>query len=104
MRTGIAILLQVFFATLMAWADETLPLLKAGPDVYSNVSITAITPTDIYFTHARGMANVKLKNLDPAFQKHFKYDAAKAEAVEKKQKEAMAQSLRPVANDRTNAQ
>jgi hypothetical protein len=49
------------------------------------------------------MANAKLKNLDPVWQKHFKYDPAKAETAEQKQKDAdlhfkteeSAASLRP---------
>ena len=74
-------------------ADENLPALKAGSDVYSNVTVTIITPTDVYFTYnnGAGMANVKLKNLDPDLQKHFHYNPAKASAVEQKQAKANAE-------------
>jgi len=68
-----------------AFADEKLPVLEAGSDVYSNVTVTAVTATDIYFTYAGGMANAKLKNLNPELQKHFHYNALKANAVEQKQ-------------------
>jgi thiol-disulfide isomerase/thioredoxin len=67
-----------------AGADDTLPVLKVGSEVYSNVTVTSVTATDIYFSHARGMGNAKLKNLDPDLQKHFHFDPAKAGAVEKK--------------------
>jgi thiol-disulfide isomerase/thioredoxin len=67
-----------------AFADEKFPVLKVGTNVYSDVTVTATNATDIFFTHAGGMANVKLKNLSPELQKHFNYNAAKAGEVEKK--------------------
>jgi thioredoxin-related protein len=74
-----------------AFGDEKIPVLKVGSNVYSNVTVTIITATDIYFTHADGMANVKLKNLSPELQKHFHYDAVKAGEVEQKQAAANVQ-------------
>jgi thioredoxin-related protein len=74
-----------------AFADEEFPVLKVGSNVYSNVTVTIITATDIYFTHAGGMANAKLKSLSPELQKHFHYDAVKAGEVEQKQAAANAQ-------------
>ena len=62
-----------------------MTVLKVGGDVYSNVTVTTLTATDIYFTYAGGMANAKLKNLSPDLQKHFHYNAAKAGQVEQKQ-------------------
>jgi len=67
-----------------ARADEKFPLLQAGSQVYTNVNITKVGATDIFFTHAGGMANVKLKTLSPELQKHFNYDPQKARAVEQK--------------------
>jgi thioredoxin-related protein len=72
-------------AAMATHADEKLTVLKVGGDVYSNVTVTTLTATDIYFTYAGGMANVKLKNLSPDLQKHFHYNAAKAGQVEQKQ-------------------
>jgi len=72
-------------------ADEQLPALRAGNNVYSNVTITAITTTDVYFTCAGGMGNAKLRDLDPDLQKHFHYDPAKAGEVEQKRATANAQ-------------
>jgi thiol-disulfide isomerase/thioredoxin len=74
-----------------ARADEKFPLLKAGGTTYTNVTVTGVSATDIYFTYDQGMANAKLKDLDPALQKHFSYDPAKAGAVEKKQAADQAQ-------------
>lgn len=77
-------------AAMTAWADEKLPLLKTGSEVYSNVTVLSSTATDVFFTYNnggndKGMANAKLKDLSPELQKHFHYNAAKAGAVEQKQ-------------------
>jgi protein disulfide-isomerase len=68
-----------------ASADEKLPVLQAGSEVYSNVTVTKVSATDIYFTYAGGMANAKIKNLSPDLQKHFSFDPQKAREVELKQ-------------------
>jgi thiol-disulfide isomerase/thioredoxin len=81
-------------------AEEHLPSLKVGDEVYSNVTVTSVTATDIYFTHSRGMGNAKLKDLDPDLQSHFHYDAAKAAAKQSEQAQANArygQALRDAA-------
>ena len=72
------------------WADEQLPVLQAGSDTYSNVTVLTVTATDVYFTYnnGKGMANAKLKNLSPDLQKHFHYNPAVASAVEQKQARA----------------
>jgi cytochrome c biogenesis protein CcmG, thiol:disulfide interchange protein DsbE len=72
-------------ATLSAGADETLPLLTVKGQAYSNVTVTVVTATDVFFKHAGGMGNAKLKDLDPKLQAHFHYDAAKGALVEKEQ-------------------
>lgn len=69
--------------TLVAGADETLPVLTIKGQTYSNVTVTAVSATDIFFSHAAGMGNAKLKDLDPKLQAHFHYDAAKSALVEK---------------------
>ena len=73
-----------------AVAAEKLPLLQVGTETFTNVTVTTVTATDVYFVHSRGMGNAKLKNLDAETQKHFKFDAAKAGEVEKKQSAANA--------------
>jgi cytochrome c biogenesis protein CcmG, thiol:disulfide interchange protein DsbE len=70
---------------LAARSDEFLPVLKVNGDVYSNVTVTTVTATDIFFTHANGVGNAKLKNLAPELQQHFHYDAAKSAQIEKQQ-------------------
>ena len=91
MRAQGFIVFSLIAAVWAARADEKLPVLKAGSEVYSNVTVTTVTATDIYFTYARGMANVKLNQLDPALQKHFGYNPKKAGEVEQKQAAANAQ-------------
>lgn len=68
-------------------ADEKLPVLQAGTDVYSNVTVLSVSATDVYFTfnNGKGMANAKLKSLSPDLQKHFNYNPAVASTVEQKQ-------------------
>ena len=91
MRARGFIVFSLIAAVWAVRADEKLPVLKAGSEVYSNVTVTTVTATDIYFTYARGMANMKLSQLDPALQKHFGYNPKKAGEVEQKQAAANAQ-------------
>jgi protein disulfide-isomerase len=86
-----------FFSTLIlagiisiARADEKFAVLEAGSAVYSNVTVTSVSATDVYFTFAGGMANVKLKQLSPELQKHFSFDPKQAKATELKQAENQA--------------
>ena len=88
---GVFIALILLAAAWVACADEKLPMLKVGSNVYSNVTVTTVTTTDIYFTHAGGMGNLKLKQLSPELQKHFGYDPKQAGEVEQKQAAANAQ-------------
>jgi cytochrome c biogenesis protein CcmG, thiol:disulfide interchange protein DsbE len=81
-------------------AEETLPFLKVGSEVYSNVTVTSVTATDIYFSHSRGLGNGKLKNLDAAMRKHFNYNATNAAGMEKKQREASWQFRVDLANQK----
>ena len=91
MRAKGFIAFSLIVAVWVARANEKLPVLNAGSEVYSNVTVTTVTATDIYFTYARGMANVKLSQLDPALQKHFGYNPTQASEVEQKQAAANAQ-------------
>jgi protein disulfide-isomerase len=91
MRAGVFIVLGLITAVWPAHANEKLPVLKAGSEVYSNVTVTTVTATDIYFTYPNGMGNAKLKSLSPDLQKHFHYNPAKAGEVEQKQTAANTQ-------------
>ena len=75
---------------LLHAAEVSLPLLNVGTETYTNVTVTTVTATDIYFFHSSGMGNAKLKNLDPETQKKFRFDPAKAAAKERQQAAASA--------------
>jgi hypothetical protein len=90
MCTRSLFILGLVAMTSSALADEKLPTLKAGSETYSNVTVTKVTATNIFFISNRGLTNVELKNLDPVLQKHFHYDPAKA-AGEQKPKAGNAQ-------------
>jgi hypothetical protein len=81
MRIGSAVVFQLICAGLSMAADQKLPVLKVGTQVYSNVTITSVSATDIYFTYDKGAANAKLKNLEPALQKLFNFNPARANAA-----------------------
>jgi thioredoxin-related protein len=85
MRSTILTVLTLAATLLAASADEKFPTLKIGSDTYTNVTITSVSATDIFFFHAGGVGNAKLKDLSPELQQHFKYDPDKAKAAELKQ-------------------
>jgi hypothetical protein len=108
MRFRIVVLLQLLLAAFAARADELLPLLKVGTEVYTNANVTTITATDIYFHTDKGMGTAKLKDLDAELQKHFHYNPAKMAAAEKEKAagDTLASALTPFDPivDNTNAQ
>jgi protein disulfide-isomerase len=75
-----ALLLAGFYRA--AVADEKLAVLQVGSEIYSNVTVTSFSATDVFFTYPGGMANAKIKKLSPELQKYFHYDPEKARAVE----------------------
>jgi cytochrome c biogenesis protein CcmG/thiol:disulfide interchange protein DsbE len=86
--SGLFLAFGFLAAAPAAVADEQFPVLKVGSEVYSNVVVTSVTATDIYFSHAEGLGNAKLKNLDPGMQRHFNFDAKQAVETERKQRES----------------
>jgi cytochrome c biogenesis protein CcmG/thiol:disulfide interchange protein DsbE len=94
---GACLALGAFFAITTANAEEKLPILKASGEVYSNVTVTSVSATDVYFTYSGGIGNAKLKNLAPEWQQHFKFNPTNATAVEKSQVEATEQYKRNLA-------
>jgi thiol-disulfide isomerase/thioredoxin len=86
MRAGAVILLNLLAMASIAVADDTMPALVAGTNTYKNVAVFKVSATDIYFTCDKGIANVKLKDLDPALQKHFNFNPTNVAAIEQKQK------------------
>ena len=87
-------------ATPVVASEERLPVLKVGNEFYTNVVVTSFSATDVYFSHARGMGNARLKNLEADLQKRFHYDAAKAGEAERKQAEASAQYAMIIATNK----
>lgn len=88
-------------ALLMAAAsiqaeNQHLATLRVGAETYTNVTVTSVSATEIFFSHSRGLCNAKLKNLDPELQKLFHLDPAKAIEVERQQAEANAVFLSEV--------
>jgi disulfide reductase len=81
-------------------ADQQMPVLTVGSDVYSNVNVTMITATDIYFTYnnERGMANAKLRELSPELQRHFHYNPARAGETEQTQAQANTEYHEEIVN------
>ena len=90
-------LLQAVMGSAQA-AEEHLATLRVGSEVYSNVTVTSVSVTDIFFTHSRGVGNAKLKNLDPAVQKMFHFDPAKSDAQQAEQAKANALYTQAVRN------
>jgi cytochrome c biogenesis protein CcmG/thiol:disulfide interchange protein DsbE len=88
MRIALLTLLVAGWSAVTACAEEKLPLLKIGADTYTNVIVTSVTDTDIYFTHSQGLGNARLSKLTPELQKRFGYQPAKAAAAEKRQAQA----------------
>jgi cytochrome c biogenesis protein CcmG/thiol:disulfide interchange protein DsbE len=79
------ILALLLLTVLTGRADVVLPVLTVKGEVYSNVTVTAVTDTDVFFTYTNGMGNAKLKDLDPKLQSYFNYDPVKGAAQEKKE-------------------
>jgi hypothetical protein len=98
MRFGVWSISCLLLTALSARADEKLPLLKVGADVYSNVTVTAVSATDVFFTTGGGMGNAKLKDLDPELQKHFNYNPARANEAATNQAAANKEFLKQAIN------
>jgi thiol-disulfide isomerase/thioredoxin len=81
------LLMLMLGAAVSVKADEKLPVLRAGSETYSNVTVTTVSATDVYFFYPGGMGNVKIKNLSPDLQRHFNFDSKKAAKVEAQQAE-----------------
>jgi thioredoxin-related protein len=71
----------LFAAVIVARASDKIVLLKAGNTTYTNITVTSVSATDVYFTYGGGMGNAKLKDLSPELQQHFGYDSKAAKAV-----------------------
>src|SRR5260221_8826964 len=82
------IFLLVWLLICSAGAEPLkLDTLKVGATTYKNVTVLGANTTDLYFRHAHGFANVKLKYLAPDLQKRFDYNPKAAEEAEKRRSE-----------------
>jgi hypothetical protein len=92
---------------LVGLGDEHFATLKAGSEVYSNVTVTSATATQIYFTHSGGISGAKLKDLETDLQSHFHYDPTTAASAELRRIQEDAQYRQSVASasatNRSNA-
>jgi hypothetical protein len=99
-RSGCLVLLGASFQ--LATAADKFPTLHVGDQTYTNVTVTSVTLTDIYFTHRGGMGNARLKTLSPELQRRFNFDTTKSEAAEKAQAEASSRYYQIAATNRTS--
>ena len=63
----------IFVGPLTLHADEAFPVLEAGSETYSNVTVTSKTGRYIIVSHAKGMTSIKLKDLSPDILKQLGY-------------------------------
>lgn len=85
-----ALLLGICTILRIQAADQHFDELTVGDDSYRDVTVTRVTETDIYFTHANGMGNAKLRKLAPELQRAFEFDPAEAAEAEASAKDGAA--------------
>src|SRR5512142_3392652 len=85
---GVKRLVVVLWLSL-AWtapaAQVKLDSLRTRSLIYSNVTVLGFNTTEVFFTHAAGMTNVKLKYLDSTLQGRCLYDPNAAAHAEQQQ-------------------
>jgi thiol-disulfide isomerase/thioredoxin len=87
-------------AGLSLTAQASLPTfqrLDVGSTTYTNVSVLSYNSTDVYFRHAQGVANVKIKYLKPDIQKLLEYDPKTADKVEEQRSREEKEAARTLA-------
>lgn len=97
MQKLLSVVLLAALASYSSRAEEKIPYLKVGVDHYTNVVVTSVTDTDIYFKHDGGMSNARLKKLSPELQERFGYEPTKSAAAEKQQAEANRTARKEIA-------
>jgi len=95
------LLLLALVPALALSAAEQIKLgsLKVGRKTYRRVTVLGVSETDLYFRHAYGISNVKLRHLEPELQQRFDYDSVAAEAAERRQMEEDSEYFETVALD-----
>jgi hypothetical protein len=69
-----ASLLVLLLTTTFGWCDGLLPVLKTRTETYNNVTLISHTPTHLFIQHSRGVADVKIHELDAATLKALGVD------------------------------
>ena len=80
----------------LAATDMHLPDLQVGSTIYSNVTITDVTATDIYFKHSNGVGNARLRHLKPELRQRFNYNPEIAAETEHQQDMSSADSAKAI--------
>lgn len=85
-RIILSIFLLGFVATGAPVVDEKFDTLTIGKDTFTNVTVLNKTRTDVFISHSRGMASLKIKELDTSAQLKLGYQieqpkTTKAEAI-----------------------
>lgn len=62
--------------------------MRVGSRIYTNVTITSFSAADVYFSHSQGVANAKIRNLEPSVQKLLDYNPSQAQVAEQAQEQA----------------
>lgn len=88
--------LCVFLVATAHAAQIKLESMQVGSKVYRNVTVLGFNDTDVYFTHAGGIANARLRNLEPELQKMFDYNPQVAAEAERRQAEENVQYMQQV--------
>lgn len=85
------------FLTVCVWAVCAVTLsagpikletMRVGTRTYTNVTITSFSTSDVYFSHSQGVANAKIRNVEPAVQKLLDYNPDRAQVAEQAQEQA----------------
>jgi len=79
--------------------NEHLATLQVGAETYTNVTVTSVSASEIFFTHSRGLGNAKLRNLGLELRNKFHFDATKAVEIETEQSQANALFLAKISRE-----
>jgi hypothetical protein len=58
------LLLACGLGAVNLWADDALAVLKTKTETYANVTVISQTKTHLFVQHSRGVANLKIQDLD----------------------------------------
>lgn len=73
-KRSILTLLITLLVACRLGAEEKFEMLQIGPNVYSNVTVLNKTRADLFITHAQGLANIKVRELDNDLRAKLGYE------------------------------